>query len=81
MEELILNDHRIWVCEECHRVFIKGEICPDNKWGHLCKMKAYKNEHRCESYLESFLPEVLVIYGQWQKPEGVTLPSLNTVNE
>ena len=52
---------RIFVCEECQQVFSHEEILADackGEWGHKCKMKKYKEEHRCESYLRPYLPEV-----------------------
>lgn len=55
------NDSRVWICEECHANFTDKEIWDDQRrgeWGHICRMKKYKEEHRCESYLESYLPEV-----------------------
>lgn len=44
----------IKVCDECLRVFCPEEGLEDGKWGHLCKMRNYKVEHRCESYLQEY---------------------------
>jgi hypothetical protein len=54
------NPQRIWVCEECNCMFSDEEIRKDitsGKWGHICKARNYKEEHRCESHLEPFIPE------------------------
>lgn len=47
----------IGVCEECSALFRYPELLPDGEWGHVCKMKKYKEEHRCESYRMLYLPE------------------------
>ena len=52
------NKCRIWVCEECNHIFTDTEIRNDEdqkRWGHSCKM--HKKGHRCESHLESYLPD------------------------
>lgn len=54
------DDERIFVCEECQAVFSDKEIRKDvalGKWGHICKEKKFKKEHRCESFLRAFIPE------------------------
>jgi hypothetical protein len=54
------NPERILMCEECQCVFTDSEIrndVSDKKWGHVCKMRKYKKEHRCEAYLVAYLPE------------------------
>jgi len=54
------NPKRIWVCEECNAIFTDEEVrkcMSDGKWGHTCKAKKYKEEHRCESYCQKYLPE------------------------
>lgn len=54
------NKDRVFVCEECKCLFTDEEIrkdVDDIKWGHICKAKKYKKEHRCESYLTAYLPE------------------------
>lgn len=60
-EETSENPYRIFVCEECDCVFADEEIRRDmatNKWGHSCKAKKFKKEVRCESHLESYMPEI-----------------------
>jgi hypothetical protein len=44
----------VGICEECDAVFNCQEMNPDGKWGHTCKAKKYKEEHRCESYLNKY---------------------------
>lgn len=54
------NVERVFICEDCQVVFTDEEIRRDidsRKWGHLCKEKKYKKEHRCESFLRAFMPE------------------------
>jgi len=49
---------RIWVCEECYRVFEDEEMREDSssaKWGHKCPLK--RTVTRCESHLEPYMPE------------------------
>lgn len=46
----------IAVCEECNKIFFFDELQEDGKWGHLCKEKKFKKEHRCESYRKLYLP-------------------------
>jgi len=58
IEKTLPNSNRIWVCEECNYVFSDEEIRKDivtGRWGHLCKMKKYRTEVRCESYLTPYL--------------------------
>lgn len=45
----------ILVCEECMALFSWKEITPDGKWGHICKMKKYREEHRCESFIDTYI--------------------------
>lgn len=52
---------RIWACTECPYVFADEEIRKDiasGKWGHICHAKKYRNENRCESHLEPYIPEL-----------------------
>jgi hypothetical protein len=54
------NLERIWICEECNCMFTEDEVIKDEssgKWGHICKAKKYKEEHRCESYLKPYILE------------------------
>jgi hypothetical protein len=54
------NKDRIFVCEECNVVFADEEIrrfIGNTLWGHPCKMREYKKEHRCEAFLKAYLPE------------------------
>ena len=54
-----MKEERIWVCEECNVVFTEDEVMKDReivRWGHLCKQKKYKKEHRCEAYLKTYTP-------------------------
>lgn len=44
----------LYRCEECHCVFEKDVRKEDGKWGHLCRARNYKEEHRCESYLQKY---------------------------
>ena len=51
------NPMRIFVCEECRCMFTDDEIRKDissGKWGHICKAKKYKEEHRCEAYFVAY---------------------------
>lgn len=55
------NEYRIWVCEECGRIFTDEEIrknAEEGGWGHPCKQRNYKKEIRCESHLEPYLPDI-----------------------
>lgn len=52
----ITNDC-IGICEECCKSFEPDEIRMNRlscAWGHPCKMKDYKSEHRCESYIRIY---------------------------
>ncbi len=56
------NQYRIWVCEECTCTFTDAEDRPerDSKdWGHPCKSRGCRKGQRCESHLESYLPELV----------------------
>lgn len=45
----------IFICEECKALFIdKPKL---SGWGHECRMKKYRKEMRCESYLYSYVPK------------------------
>ena len=54
------NPERIWMCDECDRVFSDTEIREDadKGWGHKCKSRNYKVPCRCESHLESYKPDL-----------------------
>lgn len=55
-----VNQKRIWSCGECPAIFSEEDLRTDaetKKWGHVCKCKKYKTEHRCESYLTPYIPE------------------------
>lgn len=45
----------ILLCEECRNILSWKDIPPDGKWGHICRAKKYKQEHRCESYTEQYV--------------------------
>jgi len=50
--------YRIWVCEECLRIFTDEEIRQDEAgWGHTCKLHPNRKGQRCESHLEPYMPE------------------------
>lgn len=44
----------ILLCEECRSLLSLKDITPDGKWGHVCRAKKYRQEHRCESYVECY---------------------------
>ena len=54
------NPQRIWVCEECLHLFTDSEIRLDEtgQWAHLCKSHPCKKGKRCESHLESYIPDI-----------------------
>jgi hypothetical protein len=52
------NDNRIWVCEECLHIFSDSELRNDIDWGHRCQHHPCHKGQRCESHLESFIPEL-----------------------
>ena len=57
---------KVWICEECNQVFANEEKvkdCAKGLWGHICKAKKYKEEHRCESYLEPYCKQALLGQG------------------
>ena len=61
IEDKPKNTQRIWVCEECGCIFTDSEIRLDSEnklWGHNCKSCPKKSPYRCESHLESYLPEI-----------------------
>jgi hypothetical protein len=49
---------KIWVCEECNKIFTdeeKIEDCKKKEWGHKCNAHPRsKKQYRCEAYLRSF---------------------------
>lgn len=45
------------VCEECNKILKRSELLQDDKWGHICKLKNYRTEHRCESYITDYHEE------------------------
>jgi hypothetical protein len=52
-----IPDDCIGLCEECLKMFTPDEMRRDSlscKWGHLCKEKNFKQEHRCESYIKLY---------------------------
>lgn len=56
------NLFRLWACQECPHIFGDEEIRKDiesDKWGHVCKMKNFRTENRCESHLIPYVPEDL----------------------
>lgn len=44
----------ILLCEECRSLLSWKDITPDGKCGHVCRMKKYRQEHRCESFIEEY---------------------------
>jgi len=66
------NEYRIWVCEDCKHIFTDTEIRKDIEnnqavWGHDCKSHPHRKGQRCESHLESYIPD--------------KLPTLNLIEE
>ena len=54
------NPQRIWACDECYCIFSDAEIREDlqkDQWGHKCKVHPRKSGCRCESHLESYMPD------------------------
>lgn len=49
-------DKRILVCEECKKILSLQDIAPNPRWawGHVCRARKYRKEHRCESYVETY---------------------------
>ena len=53
------NPQRVWVCDECMCVFSDEEAREaEDGWGHRCKDNPKVSGMRCESHLESYLPEL-----------------------
>ena len=50
-----LKPEEIKRCEECCAVFEPKELAQDGKWGHVCRAKNFRKEHRCESYLNKYV--------------------------
>jgi len=52
------NIYRIWVCEECQKVFTDNEIRNNEtkEWGHPCKLFP---KTRCESHFNPYVPEII----------------------
>lgn len=45
------------ICEECLKSFTPDEMIRNSfscKWGHPCKEKNFRSEHRCESYIKLY---------------------------
>jgi len=51
-----ISNDCIGICEECCKSFMYEEMIrlDDAKWGHVCKEKQFKREHRCESYIKIY---------------------------
>ncbi len=60
IDNLLPNEYRIWVCEECGHLFTDTEIREDEKtgWAHSCKLHPCRKGQRCESHLEPFMPDL-----------------------
>ena len=58
IDNIPVNESRIWVCTECQHIFTDTEIREDakNGWGHACKDHPCKKGQRCESHLEPYVP-------------------------
>ena len=55
LKELKIREYEwIGICEECRVKFESDELERDSKPGHKCKMKKYREEHRCESYIHKY---------------------------
>jgi hypothetical protein len=54
------NSERIWICEECLHIFTDDEIRIAEKqgWAHPCKQHPCRKGQRCESHLESYMPDI-----------------------
>ena len=65
IDNAIPNEYRIWVCEECKHIFTNKEIVEDESeiWGHSCKSHPCRKGQRCESHLETYMPDVGVTNG------------------
>lgn len=51
-------ERSIYLCEECNVVLTEPEAKgQDAKWGHVCKAKKFKLEHRCEAYVQKYIKE------------------------
>jgi rubrerythrin len=61
INNLLPNEYRIWVCDECGHIFTDEEARDDESkgWGHSCKSHPHRKGQRCESHLEPYLPELL----------------------
>lgn len=44
----------ILVCEECCKILTKEDVSPKDHGYHVCRMKKYKEEHYCESYVVKY---------------------------
>lgn len=53
-----VNYEDIGICEECLATFTEQEINKEYPFGHKCKMKKYREEHYCESYLKIYSPKL-----------------------
>uniref|UniRef100_A0A6M3K8V5 Uncharacterized protein n=1 Tax=viral metagenome TaxID=1070528 RepID=A0A6M3K8V5_9ZZZZ len=54
------NANRLWACDECQHIFTDEEIRIDlasGHWAHDCKCHPRRKGQRCESHLESYMPE------------------------
>jgi len=59
VENTPVDKFRIWVCEECTHIFTDEEAREAyDGWGHRCKSHPCRKGQRCESHLESYLPEL-----------------------
>lgn len=45
----------VLICEECTSLLSWKDISPDGKWGHVCRAKNFRKEHRCESYVDTYV--------------------------
>ena len=53
-----LHPDCIYMCEECEATFSHDvRKDDDGKWGHICKAKNFREEHRCESFLNKYVKE------------------------
>jgi len=62
IENSLPDNYRIWICDECGHIFTDEEIRADSGigWGHACKSHPCRKGQRCESHLESYIPEPLI---------------------
>lgn len=44
----------ILLCQECKNILKPEDVIKDGRWGHVCREKKFRREHRCESYVETY---------------------------